>query len=311
MCDAYAPGVFAAADASDAAQSVADSLNQGSITGWDLLAALIVIVASVPIARLVAAAIRRALRRAGITADDTAIDIGVGAKWLVYLLGLAIAASILGVNVGFLSVLFAFALVIGALALKPMIENSASGVLLIARPAFSIGDQIQTKEFRGIVEEIGSRSTRLRQSDGVVVYVSNNQVLGNPIVVYSAEDSRKGTFEVRVPANTDLDHVTEVLMKAIASVDDVVADPAPAVQASALTDDAITLDVSYWYPATKETGSGIADLVIRAGMAALRRADITLAVPDAKITEETISHRETSGSAATDGGDDDEGDDTS
>ena len=290
--------MFATADASDAAQSVADSLNQGSITGWDLMAALIVVVASIPVARVVAAATRRALRRAGITADDTAVDIGVTAKWLVYLLALAVAASILGVNVGFLSVLFAFALVIGALALKPMIENSASGVLLIARPAFSVGDQIQTSEFRGIVEEIGSRSTRLRQSDGVVVYVSNNQVLGNPIVVYSAENSRKGKFEIRVPATTDLDHVTDVLLSAITSIDDVVDDPAPAVQATALADDRITLDVSYWFPATEETGSGVADRAIRAGMAALNSADIALAVPDAKITEETVSAPEAGGGPA-------------
>lgn len=285
--------MFATADASDAAQSVADSLNPSSITGWDLVAALIVIVASIPIARLVAAAARRALRRVGISDDATAIDTGVAAKWLVYLLALAIAASILGVNIGFLSVLFAFALVIGGLALKPMIENSASGVLLIARPAFSVGDQIQTTEFRGIVEEIGSRSTRIRQSDGVVVYVSNNQVLGNPIVVYSAEDSRKGTFDIHVPAYTDLDHVTAILVKAVASVDEVVSDPEPAVQASGLTDDRITLDVSYWYPSTDQTASGVTDRVIRSAMAALNEAGITLAVPEAKIAETSISEPET------------------
>lgn len=276
---------FVASEASDAAQNVADSLNRGSITGWDLVAALIVIVLSVPIARGVGAAIKRAFRRAGVGSDDVALDIGISAKWLVYLLGFAIAASILGVNIGFLSVLFAFALVIGALALKPIIENSASGVVLLARPAFSVGDQIQTSEFRGIVEEIGSRSTRLRQSDGVIVFVSNNQVLGNPIVVYSAQDSRKASFDIRVPSNTDLDDVTSVLMNAITSVDHVVADPAPAVQAAAITDDAITLSVSFWYPSTRQTGATVVDGVIRATMAALSGADISLAVVDAKVTE--------------------------
>jgi small-conductance mechanosensitive channel len=185
-----------------------------------------------------------------------------------------------------LSVLFAFALIIGALALKPMIENSASGVVLLARPAFSVGDQIKTTEFRGIVEEIGSRSTRLRQSDGVVVYVSNNQVLGNPIVVYSAQDSRKGNFDITVPPDTDLDHLTSMLMTAITSVDDVVADPEPAIQATALTDNAITLNISYSYPSTNQTGSTIADGVIRATTAALREAGTELAVPAAKLTEE-------------------------
>ena len=33
-------------------------------------------------------------------------------------------------------IVFAFALVIGALMVKPMVENSASGILLVARPMF-------------------------------------------------------------------------------------------------------------------------------------------------------------------------------
>ena len=270
--------------ASDAAQNVADSLNAGNITGWDLLAALLVIVVSVPVARLIAAAIRRAFNRAGMVSNDAAADVGRVAKWLVYLIGVAIALSIVGVNIGFLSVLFAFTLILGALAVKPMIENSASGILLLSRPEFSIGDQIRTTEFRGIVEEISSRTTRLRRDDGVVVFVSNNQVLGNPITVYTASDSRKGSFDIRISARVDLDEVTSVVMDAVTSVDDVVADPPPAVQAAAVTDDAITLTISYWYPTTFQTGSSVTDGVIRATMAALQQADIALAVIDAKLT---------------------------
>lgn len=292
--------VVVASEASDAAENLADSLNRGSITGWDLLAAVLVIVVSVPIARLVGTAIKQALKRAGIASDDAALDIGMVARWLVYLVACAVAASILGVNTGFLSVLFAAALTIGALALRPMVENSASGVVLVARPAFSVGDQIKTKEYRGIVEEIGSRSTRLRLSDGIVVYVSNNQVLGNPILVYTEQDSRRGSFEIGVGSDNDLDHLTSVLMNAITSVDNVVADPAPAVHATGIRDKAAMLEISFWYPSTEETGSTVIDGVIRATLAALRRADIELAVPDAKITEEPASTNDDSASAPSD-----------
>ena len=278
--------LYVESTASDAAQNLADSLNAGSITGWDLAAALLVIVVSIPVARLVAAAIRQAFDRAGMVSNDAAADVGRVAKWLVYLIGVAIALSIVGVNIGFLSVLFAFTLILGALAVKPMIENSASGILLLSRPEFSIGDQIRTTEFRGIVEEISSRTTRLRRDDGVVVFVSNNQVLGNPITVYTASDSRKGSFDVKVPARADLDDVTSVLADAIISVDNVVADPAPAVQAAAVTDDAITLAISYWYPSTLQTGSSVTDGVIRATMTALRDADMALAIPDATVIEQ-------------------------
>jgi small-conductance mechanosensitive channel len=292
--------------ASDAAQNVADSLNAGNITGWDLLAAVLTIVISVPAARLVAAAIRRAFGRAGIVSNDAAADVGRLAKWLVYLVGFAIALSILGVNVGFLSVLFAFTLILGALALKPMIENSASGILLLSRPEFSIGDQIETAEFRGIVEEISSRTTQLRRDDGVVVFVSNNQVLGNPITVYTASDNRKGSFDIKVLVNTDLDEVTRVLIDAVTSVDHVASDPPPAVQAAAVTDDAITLSITYWFPTTFQTGSSVTDGVIRATMAALTKGGIALAIPDAKVIEGPASSSPDDDTSDTAGADNDD-----
>ena len=127
--------------------------------------------------------------------------------------------------------LFAFALIVGALALKPMIQNSASGILLLARPSFSVGDQIKTREFRGTVENIGSRSTTLRKSD------------------------------------------------------DVLDDPGPAVEASGITDNAITLTISYWYPATMSGPSGVTDGAIRATMSALHAADIELSVPERTVTQ--------------------------
>ena len=252
--------------------------------GWDLLAAVVVAVASIPIARAVGALVKRALRRAGIASREIAADLARIAKWLVYLLAIAFVASILGLDVGFLSVLFGFALIIGALALKPMVENSASGILLLARPYFSVGDQIMTSVYRGTVEKIGERSTTLRQSDGVLVYISNNQVLGNPIVVYSSTEGRKASFDIVVASGTDLDEITSVVTSAIAAVDHVLDDPGPAVQASGIADNEIKLSISYWYPATMSGSSGVTDGAIRATVSALRRAGIELPSPGLTVT---------------------------
>ncbi len=276
--------------ASDAAQQVADSLNQGDLTGWDLLAAAVVVALTLVLSRLAARTIRQALRKAGIASPEVASDLGRVTKWLVYLLGIALAAGILGLNVGFLSVLFVFALVIGALAIKPMIENTASGILLVARPHFSVGDQIMTSVYRGSVESIGARSTTLRQSDGVLVYISNNQVLGNPIMVYSSTDGRKASFDIEVRPSTDLDAITSAVTTAIRAVDHVLDDPAPAVEATGITNNAITLSISYWYPSTMSGSSAVTDGAIRATMSALSTAEIELSVPDVNVTGLAAPH---------------------
>jgi small-conductance mechanosensitive channel len=293
--------------ASDAAQNVADSLNQGSLTGWDLLAAALVAVASIPLSRFAARIARRALGQVTGASAAVATDLGRVVEWIVYLVALAIILSILGVNVGFLSVIFVFALIIGALMIKPMVENSAAGMLLLARPSFTIGDQIRSEDFRGVVEEIGARSTILRQSDGTVVHVSNNQVLSNPIVVYTASESRKASFDIGVSPQTDLGDATSVLMAAITSADDVAAKPAPQVQAAGFTNNAITLTISYWYPSSMTSGSGVTDAVIRATKSALTKADIELTAPELAV--ETTSITPESSHAAS-SGNSDESDDT-
>ena len=294
--------------ASDALSNVGDALNTGGVTGWDVFAAALVVVLSLPIARLAARLARRGIRRVTGVSHEAAADAGRISKGLVYLIAIAIALSILNVNVGFLSLLLALTVVFGALMLKPMVENSASGLLLLARPSFSVGDQIRTTDFRGTVEEIGSRSTVLRTDDGVVIHVSNNQVLSNPIVVYSARKSRKASFDIGVPVDTDLDDVTSVLMAAVTSVDDVVADPAPQIQGAGFADDAITLTISYWYPSTMTSDSGVTDGVIRATKSALAKADIELSAPDVRVTTTSTAPVATDGS---DDSDDSSSDDSS
>jgi small-conductance mechanosensitive channel len=294
--------------ASDAAQNVADSLNQGSLTGWDLLAAALVAVASIPLSRFAGRIARRALGQASGASLAVAADLGRVVEWIVYLVALAIILSILGVNVGFLSVIFVFALIVGALMIKPMVENSAAGMLLLARPSFTIGDQIRSEDFRGVVEEIGARSTILRQSDGTVVHVSNNQVLSNPIVVYTSSESRKASFDIGVSLQTDLGNATSVLMAAITSADDVAAKPAPQVQAMGFTNNAITLTISYWYPSSMTSSSGVTDAVIRATKSALAKADIELAAPELAV--QTTSNTPASSPAATSSGNSDESNDT-
>lgn len=270
--------------ASDAIGNVGNALNTGGLTGWDLVAAGIVVLLAFPVGRLAARFARRTIGGVDGVSDEAAADVARITKFLVYLIAGAIALSIFNVNVGFLSLLFAIALVLGALMLKPMVENSASGMLLLARPSFSVGDQIHTTEFRGTVEQIGSRTTVLRTDDGVIIHVSNNQVLSNPILVYSATESRKASFDIGVPLDTDLDDVTSTLMAAVTSVDDVVAKPAPQIQAVGFADNAITLTIGYWYPSTMTSGSGVTDGVIRATKSALAKADIELSVPDVRVT---------------------------
>lgn len=264
---------------SDQLQQLEDAIKAAQVSGWDVLAAAVILVVAYPIGRAVAKTSRVVARRIPNLPDDLVKDVGRLTKWFTYLIAVAWALSFLGVNVGWVAMVIAVVVVFVFLMARPMVENIAAGTLLTVRPSFGVGDQIETAGYRGTVEEIGSRSTAVRTSDGLRIHVANIDVLSAPIVVYTAYDSRRAAFDISVAHDTDLDEATHLLIEVIAAVDDVQQDPAPEVQATGFASTAITLSISYWYPSSMTSDSSVTDGVIRVVKTALSEAEIELAVP--------------------------------
>jgi small-conductance mechanosensitive channel len=277
------------AQPSDQVQQLDNALNTSQVTGWDVLFAAVVVALAYPVGSVVAGLTTRAAKRIPNLPDDLVNDVGRLTKWFVYLVAAAWAMSLLGVSVGWLAIVVGVVAIFGFLMAKPMVENIAAGTLLAARPVFGVGDQIKTAGYRGTVEEISSRSTVLRTTDGVRINIPNMKVLEAAIVVYTAYDSRKTAFDVSVAHDTDLDEATKLLIKAIAAVADVQKDPAPEVQATGFASNAITLSISYWYPSSMTSDSSVTDAVIRAVKTALGKAGIELAVPMLDVGREAAA----------------------
>jgi small-conductance mechanosensitive channel len=271
------------AQSSDQLDQLEQALAGSQVTGWDVVAALVVLVGSFPVGSLVKRLVMRGLRSVPNMTDEIARLAGRVSQWLVILIAVAWSLSLIGVQVGWVVIVIGVVIIIGVLMVRPMVENSAAGLLLTTRTVFNEGDQIETAGYRGTVTAIGTRTTELETTDGRQIHIPNTEVLKQPIIVYTAFDSRKAAFDITVAYNTDLDRATELLLKAISGVDQVQQDPAPAVQASAFASNAITLNVSFWYPSTMTSDGTATDGAIRACTKALVAADIELATPTIDI----------------------------
>jgi len=102
---------------------------------------------------------------------------------------------------------------------QSLIRDLISGIFLVVEGQYGIGDTIDTGSVRGVVQEIGSRVTRLQSADGEIWYVRHGDIstLGNQSQGWVAAD-----VEITVPAGSDPDHVISVLQGV---VDDLEADP--------------------------------------------------------------------------------------
>lgn len=78
-----------------------------------------------------------------------------------------------------------FLIVAVSLNFKNIINNMASGALLLSSGQFEIGDMIETNGIQGIVSEINLNYTKIREFDGVEIKIPNSNVYGSTIVKFT------------------------------------------------------------------------------------------------------------------------------
>lgn len=158
--------------------------------------------------------------------------LSVLAVWRVNVGNLLLGAGVLGV-------------VLGLAARETLGAVLAGFVLLFAKP-FEVGDWVEISGQEGIVEDITIVNTRLRTFDDEQVMIPNDQVTGEEIINRTREGRLRGTVEVGVDYETDLDEAVAVAESAMESIEEVLANPAPRAVGKRFDDSAVVLELRYW-----------------------------------------------------------------
>ncbi|MEA2000324.1 MAG: mechanosensitive ion channel family protein, partial [Actinomycetota bacterium] len=166
-----------------------------------------------------------------------------------------------------------------ALGLRPLFENFAAGVTLQTRRPFEPGDQVSLVGTEGIVREVTTRTVLVETLAGEYVYVPNRAVLDNPIVNYTAGDTRRSILDVGLEYSTDLAHAATVIQRALSETPGVKDDPTPAVYVHTFGDSTISAALWFWHGPHIETAAAVRHHVALNVKRALDEADITIAFP--------------------------------
>jgi small conductance mechanosensitive channel len=242
-----------------------------------LLAALLLLVVTVLVARVVRRGVGRALRR---TSTEAHVELLVAklAYSAVLTVGLVVALSILGVNLGVLVGSLGLASVALGFALQDIVSNFAAGVVLLLEHPFTRGDHIAVEGTEGTVEDIKVRATQLRTPDGQQVLVPNKLLFTNVLANASATMRRRGEVLLEVPLGQDAARARELLLAAATGVDGVADDPPPRVLTEDLGEDALSLRLWFWVDPRAADLLRVRSEVLEAAEAALRDAGL-LAAP--------------------------------
>ncbi len=174
-------------------------------------------------------------------------------KFLRLLLSIALrtlliltAANVLGIPVTSLVTVLASAGVAVALALQDSLSNIASGVFLVVNQAYEIGDYVEANGVGGTVQEIKLFQTVLLTPDNRRVLIPNSAIASSTLINYSAEDTRRVDFEIRVGYDANVEQVKSILVAIAQNHSLVLKDPAPMARLAEFGESALKLTFRVW-----------------------------------------------------------------
>lgn len=219
-----------------------------NIDNW--IASLVIIFISWIIAKMVASGIKDTIiKKKGDDVQESAlILIDRMSKITIVTVGVVIALAINGLN--FTAVIGALSLGIG-FALKDIIGNFISGVIMLSQDRIRIGDFIKVNDILGTIVSIDTRATILRAIDGTEVVIPNQTMLGETLISYSTNPFRRAELMIGVDYGTDMPMVTSLIKGIIDKDKDIVPKPEPLVLIDEFGDSSINIKILFWVESRK------------------------------------------------------------
>lgn len=218
-----------------------------------LAAAAVVFIAFRLASRLADRAVKAIVLRMRLDAHLATL-LGGFASILVTVIGIIAAVLILFPQFNPLDVMAA----LGALSIalgfifKDTSENFISGVMILWRKPFVIGDQIKVGLHEGTVEGFTFRSTLIKTYLGELLFVPHSHIFANEILVKTAYEQRGVKFNVGIGYLDDIEQGRETIRRVLSQTEGVSADPAPMVYVSELGESSVNFTL-YFYTESKQS----------------------------------------------------------
>jgi small conductance mechanosensitive channel len=246
----------------------------------NLLATLVVLVLTVPAARIIRRRVERALRRANAQ-RHVVVVVATLASYAAVAIGVVLALAVGGVDLGVLIGSLGLATVALGFALQDIVSNFSAGIVLLLEHPFTEGDHIAIAEAEGEVEEIHIRATRLRAPDGQLVLVPNKLLFIQVVRNSTAAMRRRVEVLVEVPYGQDVTRARELLVATAAELEEVSDDPEPRLLTEDLGQGARRLRLTFWVDSRSDDPARVRSELLDTAEKRLRDAGISLAPVEA------------------------------
>ena len=136
---------------------------------------------------------------------------------LVWIIGIVMALSNIGVNISALLGTLGIGGIAFALAAQDTVKNIFGAFTIFTDKPFNIGDTIRVDSFEGTVVDVGVRSTKIMNYDKRIITFPNYKITDSNIINISSEPMRRVVLNLGLTYDTTPDKMKEALniLKAI------------------------------------------------------------------------------------------------
>ena len=201
---------------------------------------------------------------------------------IVWLIGIVMALSNVGVNISALLGTLGIGGIAFALAAQDTVKNVFGAFTILTDKPFSIGDTIRVDSYEGTVVDVGVRSTKIMNYDKRIITFPNYKITDTSIVNISSEPMRRVVLNLGLTYDTTSEKMKEALelLKSIPKrVENVSSNPSDIVAVCTEYSDS-ALVIMYIYFIEKQGDIlGVTSNMNMEILAAFNKAGLNLAFP--------------------------------
>lgn len=183
-------------------------------------------------------------KHAAITAKKVSSYVIYPITFIIVLGVFGLPITALGTTLGLIGLGISF-------ALKDMIANFISGIMILINRPFKIGDQIKVSGEEGTVQDIELRATDIKTYDGRKVIVPNSQLYSGLVINNTAYDLRRFEVVVGVGYDDDIDSARKLAIESLEEADMVEESPEPQILVDELGGSSVNIKLRGWTKPSK------------------------------------------------------------
>lgn len=130
---------------------------------------------------------------------------------IVWLIGIVMALSNVGVNISALLGTLGIGGIAFALAAQDTVKNVFGAFTILTDKPFSIGDTIRVDSYEGTIVDVGVRSTKIMNYDKRIITFPNYKITDTSIVNISSEPMRRVVLNLGLTYDTTSEKMKEAL----------------------------------------------------------------------------------------------------